>query len=34
MFGSAIFEVAIGIVFIFLLVSIICSAIREASKHG
>jgi hypothetical protein len=29
MFGSRILEVAIGIVFIFLVVSIICSAIRE-----
>src|SRR5215208_4298841 len=29
MFGSVILEVAIGIVFVFLLVSMICSAIRE-----
>lgn len=29
MFGSVILEVAIGIIFIFLLVSIICSALRE-----
>ena len=29
MFGSRILEVAIGIIFIFLLVSMICSAIRE-----
>ena len=29
MFGSAILEVAIGIIFIYLLISIICSAIRE-----
>lgn len=29
MFGSAMLEVAIGIIFIFLLVSIICSTIRE-----
>ncbi|QJW90581.1 hypothetical protein HNV11_14920 [Spirosoma taeanense] len=29
MFGSQILEVAIGIIFIFLLVSIICSALRE-----
>lgn len=29
MFGSRILEVAIGVVFVFLLVSIICSAIRE-----
>jgi hypothetical protein len=30
MFGSRILEVAIGVVFVFLLVSIICSAVREA----
>src|SRR5436190_7278423 len=30
MFGSKILDVAIGIIFIFLLVSMICSAIREA----
>jgi hypothetical protein len=30
MFGSRILEVAVGVVFVFLLVSIICSAIREA----
>jgi hypothetical protein len=30
MFGSRILEVAIGIIFVFLLVSMICSAIREA----
>ena len=29
MFGSKILEVAIGVIFVFLLVSIICSAIRE-----
>ena len=29
MFGSSILEVAIGVVFVFILVSIICSAIRE-----
>ena len=29
MFGSGILEVAIGVIFVFLLVSIICSAIRE-----
>ena len=29
MFGSRILEVAIGIIFVFLLVSMICSAIRE-----
>lgn len=29
MFGSRILEVAIGIVFVFLLVSMICSASRE-----
>lgn len=29
MFGSQILEVAIGIIFIFILVSIICSSIRE-----
>lgn len=29
MFGSAILEVAIGIIFIYILISIICSAIRE-----
>lgn len=29
MFGSAILEVAIGVIFVFLLMSIICSAIRE-----
>src|SRR5690606_15925599 len=29
MFGSAILEVAIGVTFVFILVSIICSAIRE-----
>lgn len=29
MFGSAILEVAIGVVFVFILVSIICSAVRE-----
>lgn len=32
MFGSQILEVAIGIIFVFLLVSIICSAIREGIK--
>ncbi|KAA5538539.1 hypothetical protein [Adhaeribacter rhizoryzae] len=30
MFGSQILEVAIGVIFVFLLVSIICSAIRES----
>jgi hypothetical protein len=30
MFGSEILEVAIGIIFVFLLVSIICTAVREA----
>ena len=29
MFGSAIFEVAIGLVFIYLLMSLICSAVNE-----
>src|SRR3954470_15859031 len=29
MFGSAILEVAIGIIFLYLLVSIVCSAVRE-----
>lgn len=29
MFGSAVLEVAIGVVFVFLLVSILCSAVRE-----
>ena len=29
MFGSLILEVAMGVIFIFLLVSVICSAIRE-----
>src|SRR5688572_25336322 len=29
MFGSAMLEVAIGIIFIFILVSLICSAVRE-----
>jgi len=29
MFGSEILEVAIGIIFVYLLVSVICSAIRE-----
>ena len=29
MFGSQILEVAIGVIFVFILVSIICSAIRE-----
>jgi hypothetical protein len=29
MFGSAILEVAVGVIFVFLLVSIICTAIRE-----
>jgi hypothetical protein len=28
-FGSDILEVAIGIVFVFLIISIVCSAIRE-----
>jgi hypothetical protein len=30
MFGSAILDVAIGLVFVFLLVSLICTAVREA----
>jgi hypothetical protein len=30
MFGSEILEVAIGVIFVFLLVSIICTAVREA----
>ena len=29
MFGSGILEVAIGIIFIYLLVSLLCSAVRE-----
>jgi hypothetical protein len=29
MFGSAVLEVAIGVIFVFLLVSILCSAVRE-----
>lgn len=29
MFGSAVLEVAIGVIFVFLLVSVLCSAVRE-----
>ena len=29
MFGSEILDVAVGVIFVFLLVSMICSAIRE-----
>ena len=32
MFGSAALEVLIGLIFIFILVSIICSAVREAME--
>ncbi len=29
MFGSTVLEVSVGIIFVFLLVSILCTAIRE-----
>src|SRR6478609_2463661 len=32
MFGSEILEVAIGVIFVFLLVSVICTAIREGME--
>ena len=34
MFGSEILDVAIGVIFVFLLVSLICSAIREAIESA
>ena len=34
MFGSAILDVAIGVIFIFLLVSLVCSAANELIEMG